>query len=86
MFLNPSPALKRAVVLVKDGHSGVSVGFFYPIVHISQFGVFLVANMHLPSLCVICHCWVVSAAASLSLDSVGGKPVKTGFHLSLPLS
>lgn len=49
MSLKPFPALKRAVVLVKDGHSGAFVGVFYPVAHVSQFGVLLVANMHLPS-------------------------------------
>lgn len=81
-------------MLVKDGHSGVSVGVFYPVAHISQFGMFLVsgctspAESHLcsPHCCAVCPCWVVSPAASLSLDSVGDKPVKTGFHFSLPLS
>lgn len=58
MFLKPFPALKRAAVLVKDGHSGVSVGVFYPVAHISQFGVFLVAEVHLPS-------WVPSAVLSV---------------------
>lgn len=43
------PALKRAVVLVKDGHCGVSVGVFYPVAQVSYFGVFLVDNVHLPS-------------------------------------
>lgn len=47
MSLKPFPALKRAVVLVKDGHSGAFGGVFYAVAHISQFGMFLVASMHL---------------------------------------